>query len=180
MRRSLVGSGAALGTMAVLVGGLLPLRGHLSVATIALVLVVPVVTGVVAGGFGAGVVAVVAGFLVYDILFIPPYGTLTVGRSQNWVALGVYAVVMLLVARVVAELDSARTEAYRREEHIRRLFEMSELLVHDKGLPELLELVVNTVRDAFGLTSVALLLPGGEALELVASAGDRFTDEELR
>ena len=43
----------------------------------------------------------VAGFLVYDYGFIPPYDRLTVERAQNWVALAVYAVVMLLVSRVV-------------------------------------------------------------------------------
>ena len=50
--------------------------------------------------------SVAAGFLVYDFVFIPPYYTLTVGAAQNWVALGVYAVVMLLVAQVVARLES--------------------------------------------------------------------------
>jgi len=69
--------------MAVLVAVMLPLRSHLSIATTGLVLVVPVVIGVVVGGFGAGVFGVVAGFLVYDIVFIPPYFTLSVGRSEN-------------------------------------------------------------------------------------------------
>ena len=41
------------------------------------------------------------GFFVYDLIFIPPYGTLDVGAAENWVALVVYVVVMLLVAQVV-------------------------------------------------------------------------------
>ena len=49
-----------------------PFRSHVSVATAALVLVVPVVIGVVIGGFPAGAAAVVAGFFVYDLVFIPP------------------------------------------------------------------------------------------------------------
>ena len=53
-------------------------------------LVVPVVVGVAIGGFVAGVISVVGGFLVYDFFFIPPYLTLDVGRSENWTALGVY------------------------------------------------------------------------------------------
>ncbi len=107
MRRQFVG--AAVGVLIALGLGaaMLPLRSHLSIATSALVLVIPVVAGVVAGGFVAGLVSVAAGFLVYDFAFIPPYGTLTVGNGQYWVALGVYAVVMVLVARVVANLDDA-------------------------------------------------------------------------
>ena len=103
----------------------------------------------------------VAGFFVYDLVFIPPYGTLTVGAAENWVALGVYVVVMLLVAQVVARLDAARAQAHSRETEIRRLFELTDLLIGEKPVPELLALIVSTVHDAFGLRSVALLLPVG-------------------
>ena len=46
-------------------------------------LVVPVVIGVVFGGFSAGALSVIAGFLVYDFFFIPPYLTLWVGAPQT-------------------------------------------------------------------------------------------------
>src|ERR1039457_6073703 len=118
-RRSLAGAGAAFGAVAALAGIMAPFRSHLSIATAALVLVVPVVIGVVLGGFVAGAVAAIAGFFVYDLVFIPPYGTLTVGAAENWVALGVYVVVMLLVARVVSRLDEARSQAHSGETEIR-------------------------------------------------------------
>jgi K+-sensing histidine kinase KdpD len=51
---------------------LLPWRGDISVATTAVVLVVPVVVGVAVGGFPAGVVATTVGFPAYDFVFIPP------------------------------------------------------------------------------------------------------------
>ena len=54
MTRSVTGTAAALASMALLTGAMLPLRSHLSIATTALVLVVPVVIGVVIGGFIAG------------------------------------------------------------------------------------------------------------------------------
>ena len=62
-----------------------PLRSHLSIATAALVLVIPVVAGVIVGGFPAGVTSVAAGFLVYDFGFVPPYNTLDGRGAQNWV-----------------------------------------------------------------------------------------------
>jgi len=178
-RRRLAGAAAALGAVAALAAIMAPFRNHLSIATAALVFVVPVVLGVVVGGFVAGAVATVAGFFVYDIVFIPPYGTLTVGAAQNWVALVVYIVVMLLVARVVARLDAARFQAGRRETEIRRVFELTELLIGEKPVPELLELIVSTVHDAFGLDSVALLLPSGSRLEVAAAAGEPLTGAEL-
>lgn len=160
-------------------GVMLPLRSHLSVATTALVLVVPVVVGVAVGGFMAGVVATTAGFLVYDFVFIPPYYTLTVGAAQNWAALGVYAVVMVVAAQVVARVNTERASAQQRATEVRRLFDLSELLVREASAPDLLETIVNTVVSAFELEGAALLLPRGGRLELAATAGTPLSEREL-
>jgi two-component system sensor histidine kinase KdpD len=178
--RSITGSVAALASTVVLTTAMLPLRDHVSIATTALVLVVPVVVGVVIGGFPVGVFSVVVGFLVYDFFFIPPYFTLYVGATQNWAALGVYAVVMLLVARVVAGMNTARAQARERGMQIRQLFELSTLLVEDKPLEELLTIIVTTLRDVFDAHQVALLLPRDDKLEIVSSAGAPLTDDDRR
>jgi len=154
-------------------------RSHLSIATTGLVLVLPVVAGVIVGGYTGGVASVAAGFLVYDFVFIPPYYTLTVGAAENWVALGVYVLVMLLVAQVVARLQVARSEAQRRALETQRLFDLSELLVEDRSVGELLETVVNAVRSVFEVAGVAVLLPSDDQLEVVASAGEPMSADEL-
>lgn len=186
VRRILAGALVALGGIAVLSGAMVPVRAHLSVATPALVLVVPVVAGVAVGGLWAGVLAVAAGFVAYDLLFIPPYDTLSVGTAQNWVALGVYVVVMLLVAVLVVSLQRVRAEARRHEDDTRRLYVLSDLLIGDKHLTELLQLIVSTIHQAFSPRWAAVLLPGGDAgsgsggLTVVATAGEALSDDELR
>jgi two-component system sensor histidine kinase KdpD len=180
MRRTVIGTGAALASMALLTGAMLPVRASLSIATTALVLVIPVVIGVVLGGFTGGVISVVAGFLVYDFFFIPPYLTLWVGRPQNWAALGVYVAVMLPVARIVAVLDAARARERRQAAELRELFQLSGLLLEDKSLEELLAAVVTTVAEVFGARQVAVLLPGAGQLEVAAGAGPPLTAEQLR
>jgi two-component system sensor histidine kinase KdpD len=94
-------------------------------------------------------------------------------------ALVVYVVVMVLVARIVSRLDAARSQADQREREIRRLFELTEMLIGDKPVPELLALIVSTVHDAFEMDSVALLLPSGPHLEVAAAAGTPLTADEL-
>lgn len=180
VRRRLAGSLLSVGLVAALAAAMVPLRSHIGVATTALVLVVPVVLGVAVGGFVSGIVAIMAGFLVYDYVFIPPYYTLTVGSAQNWVVLGVYVVVMLLVAQVVSHLDTARSDAQLRATDTRRLFELSELLVEDRSVGELFETIVSAIRSAFDVSGVALLVPIDERLEVVAAAGDPPSPEELR
>ncbi len=179
MRRTALGAAVALAGVAVLSAAMAPARSHLSIATAALVLVVPVVLGVAIGGFAAGVIAVLGGFLAYDLLFIPPFGTLDVGSGQNWVALAVYALVVLMVARVVSSLQRARSESARREVEARRLYELSDALVGDRPLAELLARVATTLQESFSLRSVSLLLAEGEALRSVALAGEPLSDAEL-
>jgi two-component system sensor histidine kinase KdpD len=172
---SIVGIGLSLLLAAVMV----PLRPHLSIATAGLVLVVPVVAGVVTGGFGAGLISVAAGFLVYDIVFIPPYGTLTVGAAQNWVALAVYTVSMVLVAWVVATLEKANASSRNRAASARRLLDISELLLVDQAVPQLSQTIVDTVRDSFGFAGVALLLSTDGRLEVTAESGEPVGETAL-
>ena len=180
MNRRLWGSGVGI-ICAVALGALmLPLRSHISVSTSALVLVIPVVVGVVVGGFVAGSLSVIAGFLIYDFVFIPPYNTLNVGTAQNWTALIVYVVVMLLVAQVVARVDAARAESQRGAEAMRRLYELSELLVGNQSVDELLEKIVVTARTMFDVPGVSLLVLEDGRLTVAATSGEALSADELR
>ncbi len=165
---------------ALAIGGVfLPFRSHIGSSTMALVLVIPVVVGAVVGGFTSGAVSVVGGFLVYDFFFIPPYGTLRVGAARNWIALVVYVVVMLIVARVVDILDTTRTTARRTEDVMRRVSEMSELLVADQPIDVLLRNIVTIAQTVFGVPGVSLLELEHGRLVVVATAGEPLTPEEL-
>jgi two-component system, OmpR family, sensor histidine kinase KdpD len=192
MKRTVIGTLAALVSMAVLTSAMIPLRATpkcaalssgcasgLSIATAALVLIIPVVIGVVVGGFLAGVLSVVAGFLVYDWFFIPPYQTLWVGRPQNWAAAVVYVAVMLPVARVVAGLNVARAKERRQGTELRELFQISGLLLEERPLDELLTTVVTTVADVFSARQVALLLPKDGKLQIAASAGEPLSEDQI-
>jgi two-component system, OmpR family, sensor histidine kinase KdpD len=165
-----VGAGAAM----------LPFRPHLSIATAGLVLVLPILAGAVVGGIRAGIASVAAGFLVFDVLFVPPYGRLSVQRQQDLVALAVYAVVMVLVAALLSRLDAAREEARAKADEARRIVDLSDLLVEDRSTDELLRSVVRAVATLFDVPAVALLVPDGEVLRIAASTGETLTAKELR
>ena len=160
---------------------MLPFRSSLSLAAAALVFVLPVVGAMLLGGARVGLIGVVLGFVVLDVAFIQPYGTLAVGSGQNWLALIAYVAVVLLVAIVVSRLQQLRTDSARRAADSRRLLELSELLVADKPVREMLAVVASSVRGAFSLETVALLLPstGTGYLEIVASDGPELGGESL-
>jgi two-component system, OmpR family, sensor histidine kinase KdpD len=172
-------TGSIVGVAAALVAGavMFPVRSHLAVATAGLVLALPVVAGVAVGGFVAGLTSVVASFLVYDIAFTPPFGTLTVGSLQNWAALGVYAVVLAVVAPLTSHLREAQEAAQSRESSARHLLDLSELLLPES--PDLGRTIVTAVHHAFGIEGVTLLEPEHGRLEVVASAGTALSAGEL-
>lgn len=169
-----------MGSLFVVSTAMFFIRSHISFATTALVLVIPVIWGVTIGGFAVGLIGIILGFLIYDYVFIPPYYTLTVGATQNWIALGVYVIVVLIVSRLVSNLKNARSYALEREHNARQLFELSKSLLGDKKLPVLLETVVGSIQETFGFKSVALLLQGEDKLEVVASSGTPLDKEDLQ
>lgn len=186
-RRGAAGALAALASMGALVAAMVPFRSHLSIATPALVFVVPVLIGVVLGGFPAGALTAVTGFVLYDVFFLPPYGTLTVHAASNWLALVVYVVVVLVVAQVVTKLHEARDEAGRREQDAARLYELSQALIGDLSIAELLDHIASTVQTVFAPRWTALLLPtagsardGGSDLFVAARDGEELSEAEVQ
>jgi two-component system sensor histidine kinase KdpD len=185
-QRTLVGIVVTLTLLGALLAVLLPFRDSLSSAIPALVFVIPAVVGVVIAGFWVGVVGAAAGFLAYDWFFLPPYDTLTVRSAQNWVALVVYMFVVLIVAQVVAQLRAAREEALRRREEADRLYELSQALIGDLPLPQLLTHIVDSVQGAFQPRWTAVVLPegggdsvGGQALEVAATSGQPLIEADV-
>ena len=186
-QRTALGIAVTVVGLAALLAVLLPFRSHLSIAIPALVFVLPALMGVIVGGIVPGVVGAFGGFLLYDIFFLPPYNTLTVRSPQNWTALAVYAVVVLVVSQVVAKLRSTREEAERRTEESQRLFELSQALIGDLTLSQLLKHMVATVQSVFAPRWTALVLPDEDAsdrgavtaLRVAASAGQPLTDGDI-
>ena len=70
-QRTTLGIVVTLVGLGVLLAAAAPIPGHLSIATPALVFVLPALAGVVIGGFIPGLVGALGGFVVYDVFFLP-------------------------------------------------------------------------------------------------------------
>jgi two-component system sensor histidine kinase KdpD len=179
MRKQLLGSAAGIALAVGIGAAMLPVRAHLNGAAVALLLIFPILAGVIIGGVTGGTTSVLAGFLVYDYWFIKPYGTLAVDSSADWLVLAVYAVVMLFLSWVVSNLETARSEIQSRTTEARRLFELSELLVEERSVDDLLKSIVGAVETMFDVSGVSLLVPAADRLEIAASSGEPLSPDEL-
>jgi K+-sensing histidine kinase KdpD len=86
--------------IAVVTGGVYALRPVAPVVSLGVLYVIAVVAVAVAGGLAYAIPVSVASMLVFNFLFLPPVHTFALRDSANWVALGVYLVVGVVVGEL--------------------------------------------------------------------------------
>ncbi|MBV9831715.1 MAG: DUF4118 domain-containing protein, partial [Marmoricola sp.] len=128
-----------------------------------------VVTALV-GGIGPALLAAVLGGLLLNFFLTPPLYTLTVAQPENAVQIVAMVLVGLLVALVVDRADRRAVQAAQARTEATLLASFARVVLsRSDPLPRLLE----RVREAFGLTAVALLERGaGGTWEVTACTGE--------
>jgi K+-sensing histidine kinase KdpD len=109
------------GLSAAIVLALLPLRDHLSPATPALALTTAVGASALVGGARAATVVAISAALLLDLVFLPPYGRVSVLTIEDTVALVTFLLVAVTVGGLVSKQADRRREAEQREAELRML-----------------------------------------------------------
>ncbi|HYR84597.1 MAG TPA: ATP-binding protein [Terriglobia bacterium] len=101
--------------------------------TVALTFLLGILGIATAWGLIEGIVASVAAMLCFNFFFLPPFLTLTVADTQNWVALFAFLVTAVVASQLSASARKRALEAMRRQQEMERLYEFSRaLLLLDK------------------------------------------------
>jgi two-component system sensor histidine kinase KdpD len=169
--RGALGYAAAIGGTALVTAPLLAFRGEVSKTTVVLAYLLVVTAAAAAGGLGPGITAAGLGFLCFDVLFLQPYHHIIVGDPQDYLSLGVYLLLAVVVSLLVATSERRRAQAERRERETRMLFDLSTSLVAHGSLEDTLRGVVQTVRSLFDLAGCAIVLPSDDGFRLAAVDG---------
>jgi two-component system sensor histidine kinase KdpD len=178
--RGALGYAVAVGGTVLVTAPLLAFRGEVSKTTVVLAYLLVVTAAAAAGGLGPGITAAGLGFLAFDVLFLQPYHHIIVDDPQDYLSLGVYLLVAVVVSLLVASSERRRAQAERRERETRMLFDLSTSLVAHGSLTDTLRGVVSTVRSLFDLAGCAIVLPSGEGIELAAADGQVPDDLDER
>jgi amino acid transporter len=168
------GFAGSMALLAVTLVGLLALRDHLSVETVALVLLLPPLVAALTGRALALVMAAF-GALLFNFFFLKPYYTLSISTGRGIAAFLVYATVAMLVAVVAGRLRQARAEADWRIRQEQVLHEVAIDLLAGTSREDVLRAHLQKVADALGVVSAAATVDGTRAI----IAGDA-TPELLR
>src|SRR3954465_7132943 len=134
----------------------LPFRTSLSHTPVAFLFLVPVVASSWLGGAGPGIVAVVVSSALFNVGFLPPYGTFSFERTEYLVAFLAFLTISVLISWLVGVARDRAIAAEDREAEVRLLFDLSHVLVSERAegltvalarVAERLGFVMATVHD---------------------------------
>lgn len=166
-RRQLIAAAIGGAGLAALTWILADARDDLSVATSLSLYLLAVVAITAAGGAVPGLLAAVAAPLLANWFLIPPYHTFRIADGENVLELVVFLSVAAIVSSFVSISARRAVEAERAR---REAATLASLTV--SGQLDLPDVVVEQLRRAFHLDGVAVLAPGDEPMQVLASAGD--------
>ncbi|QBR91518.1 DUF4118 domain-containing protein [Nocardioides euryhalodurans] len=167
-RRKLQGYVLALALPPLLTLALSPFPSELNLVSDMLLFLLLTVVVALVGGLAPALIAAVLGSVLLNYFFTPPLHTLTIGDTNNALALLVFVLVATLVSSTV-DLAARRTrQAARAAAEARTLANLAgSVLGGEEALTEMLD----RVRETFALRSVTLLERDAGGWVPVASAG---------
>ena len=172
--RMFEGFAGSMALLAVTLVGLLLLRDHLSVETVALVLLLPPLVAALSGR-ALAVVMAAFGALLFNFFFLKPYYTLSIETGRGIAAFLVYATVAMLVAVVAGRLRQARAEADSRVRQEQVLHAVALDLLAGAPREAVLRAHLERIADALGVGAVATvdgtraILAGDATLALLSA-----------
>jgi two-component system sensor histidine kinase KdpD len=112
-------------------------------------------------GVRASATGAVLAFFAYDVLFIPPYYTLTVADSDHVLGLFVYIGVAIGTAMLMARLRTQTDTAIRENRRTTLLYDLNRSLVGEVTLDSLLRTIADRVVEIYGSTGCRILIGDG-------------------
>jgi two-component system sensor histidine kinase KdpD len=124
------------------------------------------------GGVFPALAAVVAGFLLANWYFTPPYYRWSIADGENVLALIVFVAAAGIVSVLVDRLGRSQLEASRAKAEAEAMAALAGSLAEEEALPAL----IGNLRTTFGMQSAALFRRDAQAWRLEAAAGSQIPD----
>jgi len=126
------GIGLGLASVVAVTAAITPVRSHVTRATPALALVMPVVLAAIAGRRTAAVTTAIAAAAALNLAFIPPRWTPKINSVDDAVAFAVFIVIALVVGTLIAWEAERRRAAEQRTAEIQALYREYEAVVAER------------------------------------------------
>lgn len=109
--------------VAVLTSVMAPFGGNINSTTVALSYLLIILLAATGFGSGPALLASIVAVLNFNFFFLPPYYTLTIADSQNWIALIAFLVTAIVAGQLSAYAQRRAEESETRRIEIARLYD---------------------------------------------------------
>ncbi len=118
------------------------------------------IIGLVAGlsGVKPALIAAALAFFSWNFFFLPPYNTLIIHDSKDWLSLFVFLIVAIVMGAQTGRMRDREAEALAREQEMAVLNQFSARLVSDASISDMADLVMNKVIQITKARNAALFL----------------------
>jgi two-component system sensor histidine kinase KdpD len=150
------------------------LRDQLDKAHVALLYLLLVLGGSATGGRAVGLTLAALAFLSFDVVFLPPYGTLAVRNPLDWLVLVAFLFTSIVATQLLNRAQERTVAAQRRASEIERLSVLGAETLNAGVATEALAAIAEVIRAALGVERCEIIATEG-AVPSGAGAPQPFT-----
>ena len=148
--------------------------------TVALTLLLAILGISARWGLAEATVASLLAVLGFNLLFLPPVGTLTIQDPENWIALIAFLVTAFTASQLSARARRRAAEAEERRLEIERLYALVQSMMLSGSARKTIREFVNRVIQVFGCQAAAFYYSHTDEILRSGPESKPVTDQELR
>jgi two-component system sensor histidine kinase KdpD len=147
------------------------IRPMLKEVHVALILLLVVLGASAAGGRMLGLAMAAASFVVFDVLFLPPYNTLVVANPLDWIVLFAFLVTSVVAAQLLYRAQEEARTAHERAAEIDRLATLGAETLNAAHATDALEAIAGVIRSSIDVDACEILRRGSTGFRVAAGSG---------
>jgi two-component system, OmpR family, sensor histidine kinase KdpD len=183
MQRFLAGRTMGVGVALALITGITFLYRdvlHVNQTTVALSFLLAILAVSAVWGIAVSVFMSLAAMVVFNYLFLPPVGTLTIADPQNWVALFAFVVTSIVGSQLSSRIRKQAEEAHRRRREVERLYRFSRKLLGEGNVIQLMNAIPDYIVESFEAGAAELFLPQKDKFYRSGFGAAHLDEERMR
>jgi two-component system sensor histidine kinase KdpD len=153
---------------------------HVNQTTVALSFLLAILAVSAVWGMVVSVFMSLAAMLVFNYLFLPPVGKLTVADPQNWVALFAFLVTSIVGSQLSSRIRKEADEAHQRRREMERLYRFSRKLLGEGNVIQLMNAIPDYIVESFEAGAAALFLPQKDKFYRSGYGAAHLDEEKLK
>jgi len=160
--------------------GMLAIRPALAEVHVALIFLLIVLGASAAGGRVLGLATAGAAFIIFDVLFLPPYNTLVVANPFDWLVLFAFLSTSVVAAQLLYRAQEEARSAHERALEIDRLATLGAETLNAAHASDALQAIADVIRSSVGVAECDILMRAASGGFMVEAESHQPTNSTTR